>query len=153
MDQLKGRQFYFHVSMRTSVRQMPQAGIPTHTVTENWRDRMHHWVLHWKVLALRDAGFSLPVLHWASLPACCCLPTLWLWRGLWVAGPIISPWISLRRVSARLNGAGYSRPALWPTYNTQLWLSGQQYSHIQGKKNNILTYIFEIPHWSIWEYC
>lgn len=58
MDQLTGRQLHCHVSVRTSVRQMPQAGIPTHAVTENGSDRMHPRVLHWKVLALRDAGLA-----------------------------------------------------------------------------------------------
>jgi len=46
--------------------------------------------------------FTHPVLHRTAPPAhCCAVP--WLLRGLGVAGPIISPCISLRRVSARLS--------------------------------------------------
>lgn len=77
MDQLTGRQLHFHISVRPSVRQMPQAGIPTHTVTENWRDRMHPWVLHWKVLALRDAGLAAlqPPCAPLGLPASLLLPS------------------------------------------------------------------------------
>lgn len=79
-----------------------------------------------------------------------------LWRGggrLWVAGPIISPWISLRRVSARLKEAGCARAELWPTYSAHLWLSVQQYarSHIKIYCS-ILTYIFEKPYWIVEEY-
>lgn len=70
--------------------------------------------------------------------------------GLWVAGPIISPWISLRRVSARLKEAGCTRAELWPTYSAHLWLSVQQYarSHIKIYCS-ILTYIFEKPYWIV----
>lgn len=105
------------------------------------------------VKGLRAKGCWLAALQppcaLLGLPASLLLPS-YVW-GLWVAGPIISPWISLRRVSARLTEAGYSRAELWPTYSTQLWLSQLKCNNTPTLKKSILKYIFEIPHWCILE--
>lgn len=93
------------------------------------------------------------VLHWASLPACCRAVPLLL-RGLGVAGPIISPWISLRRVSVELielHRAAAAGAELWPTYSSQHWLFTEETTeaHNTGEptwKHNILTYIFKKSH-------
>lgn len=55
-------------------------------------------------LCSTGASTPHPIPLFASLLPCCALPLL---RGLGVAGPIISPWISLRRVSAELIELGF----------------------------------------------
>lgn len=86
-------------------------------------------------------------LQWASLPAYC-HAALQLLRGLGVAGPIISPWISLRRVSVGLIELRprSSRAELWPTYSSQLWLftkeATEAYSSPDPTRKHNILYIY-----------
>lgn len=145
MDQLTGRQFHFHVSVRTSVRQMTQAGIPTHPVTQNWRDRMHPRVLGWKVLVLRDAGLAAlqPPCAPLGLPASLLLPSY----AVALEG-IVSGWphyFPLNQPKEGLSQAqwGWLQQGRAVTHlqHSALALSATILPHSR-KKNNILTYIF-----------